>query len=160
MIRERTQLTLPSSTSGLALDPITFPPEDPINYVGIEYIAPNIDSGTPWTMSAADGDSLINSGPAFIATATDLFFDFSSAGLTGAFTVFQDTTGPTNTVNFWCLAGSLTGCAPGAAAFSEIMGFTPFDQTAQQVGSTISLLSPPLSRYQQRFRCSYPACLA
>ncbi|MFC7049246.1 PEP-CTERM sorting domain-containing protein [Emcibacter nanhaiensis] len=55
--------------------------------------------------SVGDNSDLLISGAAFIATATDLWFDFAAQG----FALFQNPTNGSG-INWWCLEGPSSGC--------------------------------------------------
>ena len=104
--------------------------------------APNIDGGTSWLMSAGDGDRFDSSAgsAAFIATPTELQFDFSLDGATGLYTIFQDDNnagGGTTTINFWCLDGG--DCSDGGV--SENIGWNDTGFSVAQIVSLSGLQS-------------------
>lgn len=87
---------------------------------------------SPTNISQANGDVVESNGPAFIATATELLFDFRIPGsLTGSYTVFRRAGSGVN--NYWCLdTGNCSN--PLGTAPSEDIGFT----TALLDGQSVS----------------------
>lgn len=104
----------------------------------LSIFAPNVNGGVSQSLSRSSGDRFdsFSNTPAFIASATDLFFDFSLFGSTGRWTLFQSS----STGDYWCLdAGNCS--TPTNTAPSEDIGFNDLGGSDSESVSRSGLVS-------------------